>query len=176
LEVYAWGFRNLVGLAWGEDGTMYAAENGYDVRGPRPVRDEIDATLQVEQGWWYGVPDFSAGREPLTDPRFAPPDSLLAPIFIGGERVGRELGLLIDHAASGLTPPDPSLVAARHPVHSSPSMLDVAPASWGEYAGHVFVAEWGDLTPPPTPSPDPSLSPVTASSGSTPPPGRSSRS
>jgi len=155
LEVYAWGFRNLIGLAWAQDGTMYAAENGYDVRGARPVADEIDATLRVEQGVWYGVPDFSAGRQPLTDPMFAPPDSLLAPVFIGGQFVGRELGFLIDHAASGLTPPTPDLVAARHPVHSSPSMLDVAPASWGDLAGHVFVAEWGDLTPPTNPTEGP---------------------
>jgi len=26
-------------------------------------------------------------------------------------------------------------------------MLDVAPASWGSLAGHVFVAEYGDLAP-----------------------------
>lgn len=30
-------------------------------------------------------------------------------------------------------------------------MLDVAPASWGDFAGRVFVAEWGDLAPPTNP-------------------------
>jgi glucose/arabinose dehydrogenase len=33
LEVYAWGFRNVVGIAWNQStGEMYAAVNGYDGR------------------------------------------------------------------------------------------------------------------------------------------------
>ena len=97
------------------------------------------------------MPDFSAGREPLTNPKFDSPDSLQAAVFIDGEKVGKELGFLIDHERSGLTPPDPSVVLGRHEVNSSPSLLDVAPASWGELAGHVFIAEWGDLSPPTSP-------------------------
>lgn len=38
-----------------------------------------------------------------------------------------------------------------HEVNSSPSGVDVAPASWGDWAGHVFIAEWGDLAPPTNP-------------------------
>jgi glucose/arabinose dehydrogenase len=30
-------------------------------------------------------------------------------------------------------------------------MIDVAPNSWGDWAGHVFIAEWGDLSPPTNP-------------------------
>jgi hypothetical protein len=30
-------------------------------------------------------------------------------------------------------------------------LLDVAPASWGQWADHVFIAEWGDLAPPTNP-------------------------
>jgi glucose/arabinose dehydrogenase len=30
-------------------------------------------------------------------------------------------------------------------------MLDAAPASWGDLAGKLFIAEWGDLTPPTDP-------------------------
>ncbi|MDQ3687288.1 MAG: sugar dehydrogenase, partial [Acidobacteriota bacterium] len=50
-----------------------------------------------------------------------------------------------------LAPPDPSLVLGLHEINSSPSLLDVAPASWGDLAGQVFVAEWGDLAPATTP-------------------------
>lgn len=152
IQPYAWGFRNLIGLAWNpQTGEMYAAENGYDIRGSRPVQDDIDATLQVRQGMWYGIPDFSAGRQPLTRPQYEPPDSLQAMVIINGQPQGKTLGFLIDHAASGLTAPDPAVVVGRHPINSSPSMLDVAPASWGSMAGHLFIAEWGDLAPPTNP-------------------------
>lgn len=151
ITTHAWGFRNLIGLTWDSKGNMYGGENGYDVRGSRPVKDDIDATLRVHEGMWYGVPDFSAGREPLTDPKFEVPDSLQVPIFIGDEFIGKDLGFVIDHEASGLTPPDPSVVIGRHEINSSPSMLDVAPSSWGDWADHVFIAEWGDLAPPTNP-------------------------
>lgn len=151
ITTHAWGFRNPIGLTWDSKGNMYAGENGYDVTGSRPVKDVIDASLRIHEGMWYGVPDFSAGREPLTDPTFEVPDSLQAMIFIDGEPIGKDLGFLIDHAASGLTPPDPSVVLGRHEINSSPSMLDVAPRSWGNYADQVFIAEWGDLAPPTNP-------------------------
>jgi glucose/arabinose dehydrogenase len=145
LEVYAWGFRNIIGFAWNEDGEMYASQNGYDVVPSRPVLDEFDPTYRVEEGTWYGWPDFSAALEPLTDPKFDAPDQLQAPIFVDGQMQEKNLGFVIDHEASGLTPPDESLVLGLHEVNSSPSKLDVAPESWGDMAGQVFVAEWGDL-------------------------------
>ncbi len=145
LEVYAWGFRNIIGFAWNEDGEMYASQNGYDVVPSRPVKDEFDPTYRIEEGAWYGWPDFSAALEPLTDPKFDSPDQLQAPVFVDGQMQEKDLGFVIDHEASGLTPPDESLVLGLHEVNSSPSKLDVAPESWGEMAGQVFVAEWGDL-------------------------------
>jgi glucose/arabinose dehydrogenase len=152
IETHAWGFRNMIGFAWDrQTGAMYAAENGYDVRGARPVRDNMDASLRIQEGKWYGVPDFSAGREPLTDPKFEVPDSLQAMVYLNGEPIGKNLGFVIDHQASGLTPPNPSMVLGRHEWNSSPSMMDVAPASWGEWAGQVFISEWGDLAPPTNP-------------------------
>lgn len=151
IETYAWGFRNMIGFTWDSQGNMYAAENGYDVRGARPVKDNMDASLRIEKGRWYGVPDFSAGREPLNDPKFEVPDSLQAMVYLNGEPIGKNVGFVIDHQASGLTPPDPSLVLGRHEWNSSPSMMDVAPASWGELADHVFISEWGDLAPPTNP-------------------------
>jgi glucose/arabinose dehydrogenase len=68
-------------------------------------------------------------------------------VYVSGQPVGKTLAFVIDHEASGLDAPDTSLVFGRHPWNSSPSGIDVAPASWGEWAGHVFVAEWGDLAP-----------------------------
>lgn len=152
IETYAWGFRNLIGLAWNmKTGAMYAAENGYDIRGSRPVNDVMDASLRIEKGKWYGVPDFSAGREPLTDPKFEVPKNLQGIAVLNGKRQVKSLSFLINHQASGLTPPTPAVVLGRHEVNSSPCLMDVAPDSWGDMAGRVFVAEWGDLAPPTNP-------------------------
>lgn len=151
IVTHAWGFRNLIGLTWDSKGNMYAAENGYDVRGLRPVKDNMDASLRIHAGQWYGIPDFSANREPLSDPKFEVPDSLQVEVFVGGQSMGKGLDFVIDHAASGLTPPTSSVVLGRHDFNSSPSMLDVAPKTWGNWADHVFIAEWGDLAPPTNP-------------------------
>jgi len=149
LRPFAHGFRNIIGFAWDANGEMYAAVNGYDVRGSRPVNDEFDPTYRVREGAWYGYPDFSAGGEPLSDPKFDVPDTLQRPIYIGDQLQPppKLINPVIDLAASGLTAPDPSLVFGRHEFGSSPSMLDVAPDSFGAMAGQVFVAEWGDLSP-----------------------------
>ncbi len=151
LRPFAHGFRNVIGFAWNDSGEMFAAVNGYDVRGSRTFNDELDATYRVREGAWYGWPDFSAGFEPITAPKFGVPAALIVPRFVAGAPQGKTFGFVIDHAASGLTPPDPSLVFGRHEINSSPSLIDVAPASWGELAGHVFTAEWGDLTPATSP-------------------------
>jgi Cu/Zn superoxide dismutase/glucose/arabinose dehydrogenase len=151
LAVYAWGFRNVIGFAWDEDDEMYAAVNGYDIRGSRPVRDEYDATYRIEEGAWYGWPDFSAALEPLTDPKFDSPDAQQVPVVVDGQPQGNQLGFVIDHEASGLEVADASLIAGLHEWNSSPSKLDVAPDEWDEFAGQLFVAEWGDLAPPTNP-------------------------
>jgi glucose/arabinose dehydrogenase len=151
LRPYAHGLRNVIGLAWNANGEMFAAVNGYDVRGSRPFNDDVEPTYRIREGAWYGYPDFSATGDPITDPRFDLPDVLKAPVVVNGQMIGRQQNFVIDHAASGLTPPDKSLVFGLHEIGSSPSMLDVAPAAWGEFAGQLFVAEWGDLAPPTSP-------------------------
>ena len=145
--MHAWGFRNLIGLTWDDHGQMYATQNGFDIRGSRPVDDVADPTFRIREGEWYGHPDFSATRQPLTDERFEVADSFQAPIFVDGQFIGKDLGFVIDHEASGLDAPEPSLLAGLHEFHSSPSLLDAAPASWSSFAGQLFVAEWGDLAP-----------------------------
>ncbi len=148
LTLVADGLRNVIGLAWDSDNRMYAAVNGYDVRGVRPIEDRFDPTYFVRPGTWYGFPDFSAALEPVTRPMFDVPDRLEGRQFKGTTPfLLRKPRFVIDHEASGLTPPDKSLIAGLHQQNSSPSELDVAPASWGRFGDQAFVAEWGDLAP-----------------------------
>jgi glucose/arabinose dehydrogenase len=71
-ELVAWGFRNPYGLAFAPDGKLYVTENGFDVRGSRPVFGAGDNLWRIESGTWYGWPDFSGGRS-LTEDQFNPP-------------------------------------------------------------------------------------------------------
>lgn len=73
LEVFAWGLRNPLGLQWSPDGELYAAEDGFDERGSRPIAGDPDDLHLIREGAWYGWPDYAAG-EPVTDERFAPED------------------------------------------------------------------------------------------------------
>lgn len=142
---FAWGFRNIIGIAWNSEGELFASVNGYDNAPGRPINDTYDGTYRVREGEWYGWPDFTANFDPVTDAKYKPTASTVAPVFINGERHARELHFLIDHEASGLEQPDKSLILGLHEVNSSPSKPDVAPASWGKYADRLFVPEFGDM-------------------------------
>jgi glucose/arabinose dehydrogenase len=125
LEVYAWGFRNPYGLMW-SDGTLYATENGFDVRGSRPIANDKEDIYIVKQGAWFGWPDFAMGK-PVTDPQFKP-EGKDAPQF-----------LMKEH---------PMVVQPwmTFPKHSAITKLDVSPSeTFGR--GRLFVAFFGHMTP-----------------------------
>jgi glucose/arabinose dehydrogenase len=146
VQPYAWGFRNAVGMAWNQEGEMFVCQNGYDNVPSRPINDAHDPTYRVKEGAWYGWPDFTANFDPVTNVKYKPFESMVAPHYIDGKKLDDDnITFLIDHEASGLEEPDESLILGLHEINSSPSMPDVAPASWGEFAGHLFVPEWGDM-------------------------------
>ena len=128
LELVAWGFRNPFGLAFAADGALYASDNGYDDRGSRPVWGASDLLWRVEQGRWYGWPDFSGDRA-LTEEEFQPP---------GKERIEF---LLKEHPAA---PPAP---AALFGVHASANGLDFSRSERFGHVGEAFVALFGDQAP-----------------------------
>lgn len=127
-EQVAWGFRNPFGLAFSPDGQLYVTDNGYDNRGSRPVWGAPDLLWRVEEGLWYGWPDFSGGR-PLTDDWFRPPGKKSLEF------------LLAEH------PNEPPLPVASLGVHSSSDGLDFSRSEAFGYSGHAFIAQWGDLAP-----------------------------
>jgi glucose/arabinose dehydrogenase len=129
LEVYAWGLRNPYGLREGPDGAIYVTMHGFDARGERPVENAWDCFYRVQQGAWYGFPDFACDT-PVTDPRFKPIDKP-QPQF-----------LLEEHPTE--TPPAP---IARFDPHAATNGFDFAPSdAWGP-PGDAFIALFGDFTP-----------------------------
>lgn len=128
-EVVASGLRNPFSLAWSPDGELYVLENSYDVRGSRPVFGSGDVLWRIEEGVWYGWPDFHGGR-PLTEADQYQAPGEPAPDFV-----------LAEHPD---TPPDPVALLG---VHSSSNGMDFARNPEFGFVGQAFIAQFGDMAP-----------------------------
>ncbi len=146
LRVEAWGIRFPRGIAFNENGSPYATNNGMELRGTRPVQDDPDTMIRIVSGTWYGWPDFSADLRPVSEPQFQPPQELLVTY--------QELSEVIDHQASG--PPGSRLMTPlRHLVNGTfPPLAGAAGVAFvppggplGEFSGHAIVALSGDRAP-----------------------------
>lgn len=91
LQLFAWGVRNITAMDSSSNGRIYAIVGGMEDRGLRAVNGDKDYVYWIENGQWYGWPDFSGG-DPITSPRFKgnnlsflmekhPTESPLAPIY-----------------------------------------------------------------------------------------------
>jgi len=133
IELVAWGFRNPFGLAFAPDGSLYATDNGYDDRGSRSVFGAADVLWRVQNGAWYGWPDFSESR-PIYEDRiwgdhYRVPGKETPPRLLA-EPPGR--------------PPEPS---ALFPVHASADGIDFSRSPEFGFVGQAFVALFGDQSP-----------------------------
>ena len=121
--------------AFAPDGRLYASNNGANRIPPRPVSGDPDTLWVVEEGAWYGWPDFFAGQ-PVTDPAFTPPKG-----------PGNEF-LIANHEellAGRARPPAP-LVSLG--LHVSPCKFDFCRQPDFGFAGQIFLAEFGSLLTP----------------------------
>lgn len=128
VELVGWGFRNPFGLALGPDGSIYVTDNGYDERGSRFVWGTGDLLWKLQDGMWYGWPDFSEGKPLADNGEFKPPtkDGIKA--------------LLQTYPN---TPPKP---AAIFDVHSSSNGIDFSRNPAFGFNGEAFVAQFGDMS------------------------------
>lgn len=125
-KLVAWGLRNPYGIAVSPENELYVSENSYDVRGSRPVWGTGDVLWKVEQGAWYGWPDYSSEFRisNIAVPGEGPPQLLLA----------GEPG----------TPPRP---VAKLGVHSSSNGMDFSTNRDFGFRGQIFIAQFGDMAP-----------------------------
>lgn len=147
LRVEAHGIRLPRGLVFNEFGNLYATNNGMELRGTRPVKDDPDALLRVTIGGqvWFGWPDYSTDLQPIGQPRFQPPTQMIM-------RTGYpELAAIIDRDASGLIPPDSRLVHGVFPPLSGAAKMTFVDGNASDvfrpYRGSVLVALSGDRAP-----------------------------
>lgn len=135
LELVAWGLRNAYGLGFLPDGRLLATDQGADDRGSRPVGNVPDMLFEVRKGAWYGWPDF-IGDTPITHPRYQP-EGGPSPTFV-----------LANHNEL----PAPAKPLLCLPSHTSAAKFAVVPADAPIWAGHLFVALFGDEVPLTAPS------------------------
>ncbi len=135
LRVHAWGLRNPAGLAFGPDLRLYAANQGARPLEPRPIAKDSDTFWQVEEGAWYGWPDYYGGQ-PVTATGFQQPQGL-------------RLEFLLAHHVELL----PGRPRPPHPVASlglqvGASGMDFNLQPRFGFVGQAFVAEFGPLLGP----------------------------
>ncbi|OLY94809.1 glucose dehydrogenase [Cnuella takakiae] len=129
-QLVAWGLRNPFGLAFAPNGKLYTTENAFDERGSRPVWGAGDVLWEVQQGLWYGWPDFSAGKPIASDEEFNP------------KKGGQNLRPILQEYPN--QPPKP---AAIFGVHSSANGFDFSRGTAFGFEGQAFVALFGDMAP-----------------------------
>jgi glucose/arabinose dehydrogenase len=128
VELVAWGLRNPFGLAFDPAGQLYATDNGADVRGSRPVFGAADVLWKIEQGAWYGWPDFIEGRPAIAS--------------WYSEAGGDTKGFML--ATHPQKPPEP---AAYLPVHAAVTGIDFSRERAFGHVGEAFVTLFGDMAP-----------------------------
>ena len=126
-ELVAWGLRNPFGLRFDRAGQLWATYHGADVRGSRPIFNDPDYLVRVEQDAWYGWPEFFDGR-PVTDGAFDPP-GFAKPTYLWKEH------------------PPLAKAFATFPTHEGANGLDFSPGGAFGFAGDAFVAMFGTFAP-----------------------------
>lgn len=82
LKLYASGIRSVTGIDVDSEGNVYAAIEGMENKGLRPVSDDSDYIYEIKKGLWYGFPDYSGG-DYIESPRFQDEEgNLVKPILL----------------------------------------------------------------------------------------------
>jgi hypothetical protein len=148
-RVEAHGIRYPRGIAFDEyGGGPYVTNDGMELRGTRPVKNDPDVVLKLFQGYWYGWPNYSADLRPIDSPQFQPPPEMA--IKYGYSDVSK----LIDQNASNngeglIEPRRNALLQGVFPSLSGASKLDFVPNTgpFREWRGSAIVALSGDRAP-----------------------------
>ena len=138
-ELLAWGIRNPYGLAFNEDGELYASDNDYEEKGNRAVGEDPDRVWHIRNASkphgtvsvpdWYGYPDYAGDGLPLWDPKHAP-------------NRGTPAKQLIENP-----PPLAGPAAALFEPHTCLAKMDFCRSDEFGHRGRLFLAQWGTLAP-----------------------------
>jgi glucose/arabinose dehydrogenase len=146
LHVEVYGVHNPRGLAFDEFSRLYMTNDGMELRGTRPVKNDPDTLLRVSSGVWYGWPDYTTDLHAVSDAFYQPGPEVEMML----KSTYSDLSFLIDHERSGLRAPDPKeLVFGVFPSLSGAAKFDLGPASgpFMELHRNAIVPLDGDRSP-----------------------------
>ncbi|WP_366163517.1 hypothetical protein ABXS71_10935 [Bacillus infantis] len=142
-ELLAWGLRNPYGLAFSEDGELYASDNCLEEKGERSIAGDPDRIWHIRNAKtkhgsvktpdWYGFPDYRADGVPVWDERCKPAK-------------GKAAEQLIENPPEWAGPP----VYLEKP-HSAMTKMEFCTSDFFGHRGKLFVTEWGTYAPLNTP-------------------------
>jgi glucose/arabinose dehydrogenase len=143
LQIEAHGIRYPAGLGFFGK-RPFATNQGMEMRGTRPIKDDPDAFLRVLNDAWYGWPDYSADLWRISDTRFQPPRLMI-------QKTGyTEISPLIDASSSNLSVVERDVaLQGTFPSQSGASKF-AFPAdngSFKQFFGSAIVACFGDRSP-----------------------------
>ena len=126
-ELVAWGLRNPFGVQFDRGGQLWTTNHGADVRGSRNIFNDPDYLVRIEQGAWYGFPEYFDGK-PVTDARFNAPEKA-KPTFLWREH------------------PQRSDAFVTFASHTGANGLAFSPGGAFGHDGDAFVAAFGTFAP-----------------------------
>lgn len=145
LELLAWGLRNPYGLAFNENGQLYAADNGMEEKGERSIAADLDRLWHIKNARqphgsiavpdWYGFPDISAEGLPVSHEKYRP-------------RKGKPSELLLEDPPAWAGP----AVFLEKP-HTCVTHMDFCRSDSFGRRGDLFLAEFGTYAPLNSPDP-----------------------
>jgi glucose/arabinose dehydrogenase len=139
LELLAWGIRNPYGLAFGEDGHLYATDNDFEEKGERAVGEDPDRIWriknaqvppgQVTEPEWFGYPDLCGDGLPVWDEAHRPIRGKVAEPFLENP------------------PPWAGPAAYLFEPHTALGKLTFSRSDTFGYRGQAFVCQFGTYAP-----------------------------
>ncbi|WP_437278572.1 hypothetical protein WME90_46430 [Sorangium sp. So ce375] len=139
LELLAWGIRNPFGLAFGEDGHLYATDNDFEEKGERAIGEDPDRIWriknarvppgEVKEPEWFGYPDLCGDGLPAWHELHRPNRGKAAEPFLKDP------------------PPWAGPAAFLFPPHTALGKLTVSRSDAFGFRGHAFVCQFGTYAP-----------------------------
>ncbi len=135
-QVEAYGLHNPRGLGFDENGQLYITNDGMELRGTRPVKNDPDSILKFYRTN-YGWPDYTTDCKDVSGPDYQPGADMMLPSGYP------DLSPLIDQKRSGLLPPSArDLVVGVFKPLAGAAKFAFAPASgpFKSISGNIIVA------------------------------------